>query len=59
MNTNAINTTTEQAEILSNVEVKGAGINKAEICFGVIMAIAALSAMWGAVSLMISFFISH
>jgi hypothetical protein len=33
-------------------------MSKAEICFGALMAIAAIAGMWGVVSLMISFFLN-
>ena len=31
-------------------------VSKAEICFGVLMAVSALAGLWGAVSLMITYF---
>jgi hypothetical protein len=33
-------------------------MSKAEICFGALMAIAAIAGMWGVVSLLISFFLN-
>ena len=37
-------------------ETENREMTKAEICFGAMMAIGAIAGMWGAVSLMISYF---
>ena len=58
--TNAIDTTEERivTGIQENVETQKPEMSKAEICFGALMAIAAIAGMWGVVSLLISFFIN-
>ncbi len=54
-NTRVIN----QAEtILDEEKNEEGGIRKTEIFFGLIMAVAALSGIWGAVSLLISWFLA-
>jgi hypothetical protein len=58
--TNTIETTQERINTVTqeNVETQKQEMSKAEICFGAIMAIAAIAGMWGVVSLMISFFLN-
>jgi hypothetical protein len=58
--TNTMNTTEERAATIVQeiTETKKAEMSKAEICFGALMAIAAIAGMWGVVSLMISFFLN-
>ena len=57
--TNAIETTkdTINTAVQETAEIKKPEMSKAEICFGAIMAIAAIAGMWGVVSLLISFFL--
>ena len=57
--TNAIETTQERINTVAqeNVETQKTEMSKAEICFGALMAIAAIAGMWGVVSLLISFFL--
>lgn len=57
---NAIDTTEERvtAVVQENVETQKADMSKAEICFGALMAIAAIAGMWGVVSLLISLFLN-
>lgn len=54
-NTRPIN----QAEPLLSVEKEESGIRKTEIFFGLIMAVAAFAGIWGAVSLLISWFLAN
>ena len=58
--TNAIETTQERATtvVQENTEIQKTEMSKAEICFGALMAIAAIAGMWGVVSLLISFFLN-
>ena len=58
--TNAIETTQERATtvVQETTEIQKTEMSKAEICFGALMAIAAIAGMWGVVSLMISFFLN-
>jgi hypothetical protein len=58
--TNTIDTTQERVATVveENVESQKKEMSKAEICFGAIMAIAAIAGMWGVVSLLISFFLN-
>lgn len=58
--TNTIDTTQERVAtvVQENVESQKKEMSKAEICFGAIMAIAAIAGMWGVVSLLISFFLN-
>ena len=58
--TNAIETTQERPTtvVQENTEIKKTEMSKAEICFGALMAIAAIAGMWGVVSLLISFFLN-
>ena len=58
--TNAIDTTEERigTAVQETVETKKTEMSKAEICFGALMAIAAIAGMWGVVSLLISFFLN-
>ena len=58
--TNAIETTQERATtvVQENTEIQRTEMSKAEICFGALMAIAAIAGMWGVVSLLISFFLN-
>jgi hypothetical protein len=55
-----MNTTEERAATIVQeiTETQKAEMSKAEICFGALMAIAAIAGMWGVVSLMISFFLN-
>jgi hypothetical protein len=57
---NAIETTEERINevVQESTQTQKAEISKAEICFGALMAIAAISGMWGVVSLLISFFLN-
>ena len=57
---NAIQTTEERITTVTqeNVETQKKEMSKAEICFGALMAIAAIAGMWGVVSLMISMFLN-
>jgi hypothetical protein len=58
--TNTIDTTEERIAtvVQETIETQKKEMSKAEICFGALMAIAAIAGMWGAVSLMISFFLN-
>jgi hypothetical protein len=58
--TNTIDTTEERVNTIvqETTETKTTEMSKAEICFGALMAIAAITGMWGVVSLMISFFLN-
>ena len=58
--TNTIETTDERITtvVQENVETAKTEMSKAEICFGALMAIAAIAGMWGVVSLLISFFLN-
>ena len=56
--TNAIETTEERVNVQETIETQKQEMSKAEICFGALMAIAAIAGMWGVVSLMISFFLN-
>jgi hypothetical protein len=53
---NTINATEEriQAEAITTRKTQ---TSKAEVCFGVLMAVAAIAGMWGVVSLIISYFL--
>jgi hypothetical protein len=42
-----------------NIQTQKPEMSKAEICFGAIMAIAAIAGMWGVVSLLISLFLNY
>ena len=57
---NAIDTTQERITTVAqeNVDIQKKEMSKAEICFGALMAIAAIAGMWGVVSLLISFFLN-
>jgi len=57
---NAIDTTEERIStvVQENIESKKTEMGKAEICFGAMMAIAAIAGMWGVVSLLISMFLN-
>ena len=57
---NAIETIQERATtvVQENTEIQKTEMSKAEICFGALMAIAAIAGMWGVVSLLISFFLN-
>jgi hypothetical protein len=59
MNT-AIDTTEERVEsiVQEQTQTQKTEMSKAEICFGALMAIAAIAGMWGVVSLLISFFLN-
>jgi hypothetical protein len=58
--TNTIDTTQEKVEAIvqEQTQTQKADMSKAEICFGALMAIAAIAGMWGVVSLLISFFLN-
>ena len=58
--TNAIETTEERvgAIVQDQTQTQKTEMSKAEICFGTLMAIAAIAGMWGVVSLLISFFLN-
>jgi hypothetical protein len=53
---NAIEITEERIATVAqeNVQTQKTEMSKAEICFGALMAIAAIAGMWGVVSLLIS-----
>lgn len=53
---NTMNTTREQAASVAETKAPK-DASKAEICFGAMMAIAAIAGLWGAVSLLISYFV--
>jgi len=57
---NAIDTTEERIATVAqeNIQTQKPEMSKAEICFGAIMAIAAIAGMWGVVSLLISLFLN-
>lgn len=57
MTGNTIQAIREQA--ISTASREEQGIKKTEVLFGVIMAITALSGIWGAVSLLISWFMAN
>ncbi len=56
---NAIETTQERIGTIAqeNVQIQKKEMSKTEICFGALMAIAAIAGMWGVVSLLISLFL--
>ena len=58
--TNAIETTEERIEsiVQEQTQTHKTEMSKAEICFGSLMAIAAIAGMWGVVSLLISLFLN-
>jgi hypothetical protein len=58
--TNASDTIQERTTtvVQENTEIKKTEMSKAEICFGALMAIAAIAGIWGVVSLLISFFLN-
>ena len=58
MNTETINTTEERVNADEALETSRQEVSKAEICFGALMAVAAIAGMWGTVSLLISYFIN-
>jgi hypothetical protein len=57
--TNVIDTTEERVatDVQEQAQTQKTEMSKAEICFGALMAIAAIAGMWGVVSLLISFFL--
>ena len=57
--TNTIDTTQERVNtvVQETIATEKKEMSKAEICFGALMAIAAIAGMWGVVSLLISFFL--
>jgi hypothetical protein len=57
--TNTMETTEERigTVVQETTETQKTEMSKAEICFGALMAIAAIAGMWGVVSLLISFFL--
>ena len=57
--TNAIETTERVETIVQEqIQTQKTEMSKAEICFGALMAIAAIAGMWGVVSLLISFILN-
>lgn len=58
--TNTMETTEERigTVVQETTESQKTEMSKAEICFGALMAIAAIAGMWGVVSLLISFFLN-
>ena len=50
--------TIDQVETAIKEQKEENGVGKTEIFFGLIMAVAALSGIWGAVSLLISWFLA-
>jgi hypothetical protein len=58
--TNTMETTEERigTVVQETTETQKTEMSKAEICFGALMAIAAIAGMWGVVSLLISFFLN-
>lgn len=57
--TNAIETTERVETIVQEqIQTQKTEMSKAEICFGALMAIAAVAGMWGVVSLLISFMLN-
>jgi len=57
--TNAIETTERVETIVQEqTQTQKTEMSKAEICFGALMAIAAIAGMWGVVSLLISFILN-
>lgn len=57
MTGNTLQAIREQA--ITTESIAERGIKKTEVLFGVIMAITALSGIWGAVSLLISWFMAN
>lgn len=55
--TNSVNTANENVATIEQVNVRKTETSMAEVCFGALMAIAAIAGIWGAVSLLISYFI--
>ena len=57
---NTIETTEERigTVVQETTETQKTEMSKAEICFGALMAIAAIAGMWGVVSLLISLFLN-
>ena len=57
--TNTIDTTQERVDAIvqEQTQTQKTEMSKAEICFGALMAIAAIAGMCGVVSLLISFFL--
>ena len=55
--TNTINAATENTAAINEVKIQKTETSMAEVCFGALMAIAAIAGIWGAVSLMISYFV--
>ena len=58
--TNTIDTTEDRVNTIvqETDEIQKTEMSKAEICFGALMAIAAIAGIWGIVSLLISFFLN-
>jgi hypothetical protein len=55
---NTINITEERIQTVNEATTtQNTSTSKAEICFGVLMAVAAIAGMWGVASLIISYFI--
>ena len=50
--------TIDQVETTIKEQKEENGVGKTEVFFGLIMAVAALSGIWGAVSLLISWFLA-
>lgn len=47
-----------EEKITAGIETQRTSLGKAEICFGALMATAAITGIWGAVSLLISYFLN-
>lgn len=55
---NTIDSTQERILTSEVVETQKKETTKAEVCFGALMGVAAIAGLWGAVSLLISFFMN-
>jgi len=55
---NTIDSTQERILTSEAVETQKKETTKAEVCFGALMGVAAIAGLWGAVSLLISFFMN-
>lgn len=56
---NTIDSTQERILTSEAVETQKKETTKAEVCFGALMGVAAIAGLWGAVSLLISFFMNQ
>lgn len=54
---NTIDNTQERILTTETVETQKKETTRAEVCFGALMGVAAIAGLWGAVSLLISFFL--